>query len=420
MEEETKVHHHKSKHRRGGSSRRSDAIHDNLARLPKSPDNDTVVTSSDTPIVVTSSPKAIGETFENSDDPKIVLNDDGEMETVQNGANANGHDTGVIQKGILGYMDREIKTLKKPQSLSDPTASPAQRSTRSRSSIEKSPRQKRSKSESRRRRERKLIAAGEMEVRQANETLMRYLKQCSEINDASLSGELEIDKSIDDRRVHRKTKSQRERRGHHAGGIAGNAPMTSKSLGPNAMDGNGAGHGEAMGFMRDRIPPSGLSGILQELAADVAPNQNEIYNPFTPVVSPTDGPPMRTDKTFIQTPRGFRPVNDNIFYKSTMHDDPESHRYVPLCHTMLFVQVFVQELCLRLRVLNLYLQIICVCVGRQYFVHCATSLDFNFKYLSWSARWSCIGPHFIHNNDEPGRLDRWIDQALCLVCRSLH
>lgn len=96
------------------------------------------------------------------------------------------------------------------KSLSDPSASPAQRSMRSRSSTEKSPRQKRSKSESRRRRERKLIAAGEMEVRQANETLMRYLKQCSEINDASLSGELEIDQNLDDR-FHKKTRLQRER-----------------------------------------------------------------------------------------------------------------------------------------------------------------------------------------------------------------
>lgn len=112
------------------------------------------------------------------------------------------------------------------KSLSDPTASPAQRSIRSRSSNEKSPRQKRSKSESRRRRERKLIAAGEMEVRQANETLMRYLKQCSEVNDASLSGELEIDKNLDDR-YHRKTRSQRERNNGHRSsngsiGTAGN------------------------------------------------------------------------------------------------------------------------------------------------------------------------------------------------------
>lgn len=135
-----------------------------------------------------------------------------------------------VHRGILGFIDREQKagtttslgaanstlsvgSSKKMQSLSDPQASPAQRSTRSRSSIDKSPRRKRSKSESRRRRERKLIAAGEMEVRQANETLMRYLKQCSEMNDASLSGELEIDHNFDERRVHRKTKSQRDKRG---------------------------------------------------------------------------------------------------------------------------------------------------------------------------------------------------------------
>lgn len=328
MDEQAKVHHHKSKHRRSGSSRKNDAIQDNSARRPTSPDHDVSVPAGASN-AATSSQTPVGETREN-DDPKIVLNEVGEAETA---ANEGGEEKGAIQKGILGYMDREIKTLKKPQSLSDPTASPAQRSTRSRSSIEKSPRQKRSKSESRRRRERKLIAAGEMEVRQANETLMRYLKQCSEINDASLSGELEIDKSIDDRRVHRKTKSQRERRGHHGGIVSGGGPMSSKSLGTNSMDGNGGGsggggHRDAMVFMRERPPPSRLSGILQDLAADVVPNHGEIYNPFTPVVSPTDGPPMRTDKMFIQTPRGFRPVSDSLFYKSSMHDDPESHRYV--------------------------------------------------------------------------------------------
>lgn len=114
------------------------------------------------------------------------------------------------------YSPKSPSSQKLPnKSLSDPTASPAQRSVRSsRSSNEKSPRQKRSKSESRRRRERKLIAAGEMEVRQANETLMRYLKQCSEVTDASLSGELEIDKNLDDR-YHKRTRSQRERNNAH-------------------------------------------------------------------------------------------------------------------------------------------------------------------------------------------------------------
>lgn len=114
-----------------------------------------------------------------------------------------------VQKGILGYMDRQLK----PSNV-EPPRSPAQRSNRSRASSDKSPKHKRSKSESRRRRERKMQAAGEMEVRQANETLMRYLKQCSDLNDASgsLSGDLEISENLDDRRVNRKTKSQREKK----------------------------------------------------------------------------------------------------------------------------------------------------------------------------------------------------------------
>lgn len=115
------------------------------------------------------------------------------------------------------YSPKSPSSQKLPnKSLSDPTASPAQRSIRSsRSSNEKSPRQKRSKSESRRRRERKLIAAGEMEVRQANETLMRYLKQCSNVSGVpDVSGELEIDKNLDDR-YHKRTRSQRERNAAH-------------------------------------------------------------------------------------------------------------------------------------------------------------------------------------------------------------
>lgn len=116
-------------------------------------------------------------------------------------------------RGLTGFMDGELGSSKKISSLSDPQASPAQRSMRSRSSLDKSPRRKRSKSESKRRRERKLIAAGEMEVKQANETLMRYLKQCTEMNDASLSGELEIDQNYDERKVHRKTKAERDKKG---------------------------------------------------------------------------------------------------------------------------------------------------------------------------------------------------------------
>jgi hypothetical protein len=125
-----------------------------------------------------------------------------------------------LQKGILTYMDRQLKgtsvatstnTNNNNNNTLEPPRSPAQRSNRSRASSEKSPKHKRSKSESRRRRERK---AGELEVRQANETLMRYLKQCSDLNDASgsLSGDLEISENLDDRKVHRKTKSQRERK----------------------------------------------------------------------------------------------------------------------------------------------------------------------------------------------------------------
>lgn len=214
-----------------------------------------------------------------------------------------------FHRGILGYMDRELKqssptpsapagtgngngngngngtgASRKQQSLSDPQASPAQRSLRSRSSFDKSPRRKRSKSESRRRRERKLIAAGEMEVRQANETLMRYLKQCSDMHDASLSGELEIDQSLEERRVHRKTKSQRDKRGQ---------------------------------LISKLYSAGGISSILKELADDIAPAEGEeIYNPFTPVVSPTDDAPAHIDKMFLQTSSGYRPVEHSYYKRS--------------------------------------------------------------------------------------------------------
>ncbi|XP_064544874.1 uncharacterized protein LOC135432911 [Drosophila montana] len=217
-----------------------------------------------------------------------------------------------FHRGILGYIDRELKQCsptpsalsmgagssgagggggsasggasRKQQSLSDPQASPAQRSLRSRNSFDKSPRRKRSKSESRRRRERKLIAAGEMEVRQANETLMRYLKQCSDMHDASLSGELEIDQSLEERRVHRKTKSQRDKRGQ---------------------------------LISKLYSAGGLSSILKELADDIAPGEGEeIYNPFTPVVSPTDDTPAHIDKMFLQTSSGYRPVEQSYYKRS--------------------------------------------------------------------------------------------------------
>lgn len=228
-----------------------------------------------------------------------------------------------LHRGILGFMDRELKVggQKKTQSLSDPQASPAQRSTRSRSSLEKSPRRKRSKSESRRRRERKLIAAGEMEVRQANETLMRYLKQCSEMNDASLSGELEIDHNYDERRVHRKTKSQRDKRGQ----------LISKTYGKLYTAG-------------------GLSSILKELSDDIVPaDGEEIYNPFTPVVSPTEEQSSRIDKMFIQTASGYRPV-DHCYYKHPIGSDPESNRHpistsVRLASSIQRIWIMVSNIC---------------------------------------------------------------------------
>ncbi|XP_038112153.1 uncharacterized protein LOC6053121 [Culex quinquefasciatus] len=226
----------------------------------------------------------------NQNPPDLATADSTSLETVPGGVNTT--EDKLLQKGILGYMDRQLKV----QSLSDPQKSPAQRSTRStRSSLDKSPRRKRSKSESRRRRERKIIAAGEMEVRQANETLMRYLKQCSDFNDASLSGDLEIPENLEDRRVHRKTKSQRERKHQQQGGGGG-------SGGPKpAGDDSGAYHGE-------------------------------IYNPFTPVVSPTtEAAPTRIDKMYIQTASGYRPVDNSYQYSHHRHHHhhlhPHSHMH---------------------------------------------------------------------------------------------
>ncbi|XP_037940741.1 uncharacterized protein LOC119673521 [Teleopsis dalmanni] len=207
-----------------------------------------------------------------------------------------------IQEGIIGFVSREQKqqllttsahsildsggATRKLQSFSDPQASPAQRSLRCRNNFDKSPRRKRSKSESRRRRERKLIAAGEIEVRQANETLMRYLKQCSEMNDASLSGELEIDKNIDERKINRKSESQRSRRGR---------------------------------LLSKIYTAGGLSSIMKELSDDIVSSEKEdIYNPFTPIVSPTDDIPAHLSKMFLQTSSGYRPVEH--FYNKCSFD----------------------------------------------------------------------------------------------------
>ena len=52
----------------------------------------------------------------------------------------------------------------------------------------------------------------------------------------------------------------------------------------------------------------GISSILKELSDDIVPAEGEeIYNPFTPVVSPTEeDTPARIDKIFLQTSSGYR------------------------------------------------------------------------------------------------------------------
>ncbi|XP_063709724.1 uncharacterized protein LOC134838179 [Culicoides brevitarsis] len=288
---ETPKIHSKSKHRRS-ASRVVNANHSPAHRSHRNPDEN------------------IEENIAANNDGDIMQNDDVNERSCNN-ANGGNHrnvttDTTTteaeneapqqddkLQKGILGYIDKQLKV----QTLSEPPRSPAQRSTRSRSSNEKSPRRKRSKSESRRRRERKIIAAGEMEVRQANETLMRYLKQCSDFNEASLSGDLEIDENLEDRRVHRKTKAERQKKAHlHA--------RSGKSQ------------------------HSDLTTVLNELAEDVRHGGTDIYNPFTPVISPLEGPPSRIDKLYIQTSSGYRPVDNNNFYKSSLDIEADENRQI--------------------------------------------------------------------------------------------
>lgn len=188
MDEPPKVH-SKTKHKRN-SSRSRDNRRKESSRKPTEVED----------CVATEEVNGVGETSMN---PSITVEDETKG-------------TEKIQKGIVDYMDKTLKTLPSNSGTTlEPPRSPAQRSNRSRASSDKSPKHKRSKSESRRRRERKMQAVvGEMEVRQANETLMRYLKQCSDLNEASgsLSGDLEISENLDDRKVHRKTKSQRERK----------------------------------------------------------------------------------------------------------------------------------------------------------------------------------------------------------------
>ncbi|ETN63671.1 hypothetical protein AND_004616 [Anopheles darlingi] len=64
-------------------------------------------------------------------------------------------------------------------------------------------------------------------------------------------------------------------------------------------------------------------------ADDLLSYHGEIYNPFTPVVSPTtEGAPTRIDKMYIQTASGYRPVDNTYSYHKTtamIAGDPESN-----------------------------------------------------------------------------------------------
>lgn len=212
---ETPKIHSKSKHHRRSSSRvvngnHSPAHHSRDANVEIGANNDNDIMQNDDVNGAIASSTANTGNHQNEQQQQQNRNNTDTTTTEAENEVVQGTKDDKLQKGILGYIDKQLKV----QTLCEPPRSPAQRSTRSRSSNEKSPRRKRSKSESRRRRERKIIAAGEMEVRQANETLMRYLKQCSDFNEASLSGDLEIDENLEDRRVHRKTKAERQKKAH--------------------------------------------------------------------------------------------------------------------------------------------------------------------------------------------------------------
>lgn len=283
MDEPPKVH-SKGKHKRNSSRSRDHRRKDSSRKATEVED-----------CVATEEVNGVGETSMN---PSITVEDETKG-------------TEKIQKGIVDYMDKTLKTLPSNSGTLEPPRSPAQRSNRSRASSDKSPKHKRSKSESRRRRERKMQAVvGEMEVRQANETLMRYLKQCSDLNEASgsLSGDLEISENLDDRKVHRKTKSQRERKSFRLIGELGIFLLQKKKT-------------YIKNVYVGKAPPSDLTTILNELNDDIIQN-TDIYNPFTPVVSPTT---EHVDKIFVQTSSGYRAVDNNSsFYKNSPSDGEDS------------------------------------------------------------------------------------------------
>jgi hypothetical protein len=67
-----------------------------------------------------------------------------------------------------------------------------------------------------------------------------------------------------------------------------------------------------------------LTTILNELNDDIIPHTGDIYNPFTPVVSPTAEQP-HVDKIFVQRCRTVD--NNNSFYKTSAADgDSESNK----------------------------------------------------------------------------------------------
>jgi hypothetical protein len=80
-------------------------------------------------------------------------------------------------------------------------------------------------------------------------------------------------------------------------------------------------------YFKGKAPPSDLTTILNELNDDIIPNA-DIYNPFTPVVSPTTEAHPHVDKIFVQTSSGYRAVdNNNSFYKTSAADgDSDSNK----------------------------------------------------------------------------------------------
>lgn len=123
-----------------------------------------------------------------------------------------------------------------------------------------------------------------------------------------------------------------------------------------------------------------LTTILNELNDDIV--QSEIYNPFTPVVSPTTDQPQIVDKIFVQTSSGYRAVDNNLYYKSpNMDDDADSNKWVRpklgsinelLLNYTFFLFSFYSKL------FNQKLRTTLVCRSKD--------LDQHIKHLPWSSR----------------------------------